>query len=248
MGNLVKSELFKLRKDRSFWVLMIGLIFSAIFYPALIYFDDPAEAVMVKDLFTYTGLGGNNYIVKLVPCILAGFFISSEYSMGTMKSIGSSGNSKMRIYWAKLSVFSLGAMIISIIFPLVITAVGAILFGFNEMPELDYVLRTMGLTLLYQAAFAAIMALVASIFTDSGKTIGFLILFFILFDSIFYGLSQKFSIVETIFNYSVFKLILGIGEINLANSELMKHILVPIFTYIAFGLIGSFIFRKKEIK
>ncbi|MFE8698326.1 ABC transporter permease [Cytobacillus sp. FJAT-53684] len=248
MGNLVKAELFKLKKDRSFWTLILGLVASGIFYPMLIFFDGSTQAISVNDLYTYTALGGNNYIVKLVPCILAGFFISSEYSMGTMKSIGASGNSRFRIYYAKLLIFSIGAMIIALTFPIVIMVVGAILSGFNDMPTLDYIVRTLGLTILYAVAFASIMALVSIILTDSGKTIGFLILFFILFDSIFYGLSQKFSLIETLFNYSAFKLFLEISEFDLGDGVLLKLIFVPIVTFVAFGLLGSYVFRKKEIK
>ncbi|TCJ03159.1 ABC transporter permease [Cytobacillus praedii] len=251
MDNLVKTELFKLRKDRSFWTLILGLLASGILYPMLIFFNDGvfgADAVSVKDLYAYTALGGNSYIVKLVPCILAGFFISSEFSLGTMKSIGASGNSRFRIYFSKLMIFSIGAVIISLTFPIVIMIVGAILSGFNDMPAMDYVVRTLGLTLLYAAAFASIMAVVSIIFTDSGKTIGFLILFFILFDSIFYALSQKFSFIEQIFNYSVFKLFLEISEFDISNGILLKLVLVPIITFVVFGLIGSLVFQKKEIK
>ncbi|WP_102272646.1 ABC transporter permease [Cytobacillus massiliigabonensis] len=251
MGNLVKAELFKLRKDRSFWTLIIGLLASGIIYPMLIFFNEGvfgADAISVKELYAYTALGGNNYIVKLVPCILAGFFISSEYSMGTMKSIGASGNSRIRIYLSKLMIFTIGAMIISLTFPIVIMAVGAVLSGFNDMPTLDYIVQTLGLTILYAAAFASIMALVSIIFTDSGKTIGFLILFFILFDSIFYALSQKFSFIEQIFNYSAFKLFLEIGEFNIGHGTLLKFVLVPIITFAVFGMIGSWVFQKKEIK
>jgi ABC-2 type transport system permease protein len=251
MGNLVKTELFKLRKDRSFWTLILGLLASGILYPMLIFFNDGvfgADAISVKDLYVYTALGGNSYIVKLVPCILAGFFISSEYSLGTMKSIGASGNSRFRIYYSKLMIFTIGAVIISLTFPIVIMLVGAILSGFNDMPAMDYVLRTLSLTLLYAAAFASIMAVVSIIFTDSGKTIGFLILFFILFDSIFYALSQKYSFIEQIFNYSVFKLFLEISEFDISNGILLKLVLVPIVTFAVFGLIGSLVFQKKEIK
>ncbi|MCB5239779.1 ABC transporter permease [Niallia circulans] len=251
MDNLLKFEFFKLRKDRSFWTLVYGLIASAAFYPMLIFFNDgtfSSELVSVKELYTYTALGGNNYIVRLVPCILAGFFISSEYSIGTMKSMTASGNSRFRIFSSKLLVFSMGAAIISLIFPIVITGITAIFSGFNDMPELSYFVRTIGLTILYASAFAAIMALAAIIFTDSGKTIGFLILFFILFDSILYALSQKFSLFETIFDYSVFKLFLDISKPNIGNGEFLKLLLVPVMTFIVIGIIGSFVFQRKEIK
>ena len=251
MDNLLKFELFKLRKDRSFWTLVFGLTASAAFYPFLIFFNDGvfgAEPVSVSELYTFTALGGNNYIVRLVPCILAGFFISSEYSIGTMKSMGASGNSRFRIFSSKLIVFSIGAAIISLIFPIVMTGVTAILSGFNDLPDFGYIVRTLGLTALYAAAFASMMALAAIILTDSGKTIGFLILFFILFDSILYMLSQQFSLFEIIFNNSAFKLYLDITKLDLGSGEFLKLILVPILTFIVFGLIGSFVFQRKEIK
>ncbi|MCM3093590.1 MULTISPECIES: ABC transporter permease [unclassified Cytobacillus] len=250
MGNLLKFELFKLRKDRAFWTLVFGLIAAAVFYPMLIFFDEAfgTDPVSVKDLYTSTALGGNNYIVRLVPCILAGFFISSEYSIGTMKSMGASGNSRFRLFSAKLFVFSLGAAIISVIFPVVMTGLTAILSGFHDMPDLGFFLRTLGLTILYAAAFSSIMALAASIFTDAGKTIGFLILFFILIDSILYMLGQEFSLFETIYNHSAFKLYLDISEPEFGSGEFLKMLLVPLITYVAAGLIGSFIFLMKEIK
>ncbi|WP_312476291.1 ABC transporter permease [Neobacillus sp.] len=249
MSSLVKSELFKLRKDRSFWTLVIVLIAAAVSYPLLVFFVLKVQSVSVKELFGSVALeGANSYIVKFVPCILAGFFISSEYSIGTMKSIGASGNSRIRIYFAKLMVFSFGAVIISLTFPIVMAAVGTIFYGFNDMPGLDYIVQTVGLTILYALAFASIMALAAIILTDSGKTIGFLILFFSLFDTILYTLSQRFTLIETIYNYSVFRLFLDISKFNLGNGALLKLLLVPIITFIIFGLIGSFVFQRKEIQ
>lgn len=251
MSNLLKSELFKLRKDRIFWTLVFGLAISGGLYPILIFFDGSsfnAQAASVKEIYAYIALAGNNYIARLAPCILAGFFISSEYSIGTMKSIAASGNSRLRIYLAKLLVFSLGAVIISLVFPIFMTITGSLLSGFNEVPELSYIARTLGLTILYSLALASIMAVAAIIFTDNGKTIAFLFLFFILIDSILYALSQKFTLFEFIFNHSVFKLFLDITKFNVGSGELLNLLVVPIITYIIFALIGSIVFQKKEIK
>lgn len=249
MNNLMRSELFKLSKDRSFWTLVVIVIAAAVSYPVLVFFVLNIESVSIKELYAAVALdGANTYIVKFVPCILAGFFISSEYSIGTMKSIGASGNSRIRIYFAKLMGFAFGAVIISLTFPIVMTAVGTLFYGFHDMPGLDYIVRTIGLTILYALAFASIIALAAITFTDSGKTIGFLILFLSLFDSIMYMLGQKFILIETIYHYSVFWLLLGISKFNLGNGELLKLLLVPIITFVVFGLIGSFVYQRKEIK
>ncbi|CAG7652099.1 hypothetical protein PAESOLCIP111_06456 [Paenibacillus solanacearum] len=249
MSNLLRAELYKLRKDRIFWSLVIGLIAAAVSYLLLIFVVLKTPSVSIKELYAAVGLeGGNSYIMKLVPCILAGFFISNEYSIGTMKSIGTSGNGRIRIYFAKLVVFSLGAVMISLCFPMGLMLVGTIFYGFHDMPGLDYFIQTVGFTILYASAFASIMALAAILFTDSGKTIGFLILFFFLFDSILYTLGQKFTLIETFYNYSAFKLVLDISKFNLGNGEVIKLMIVPIVTFVTFGLIGGFVFQKKEIK
>lgn len=249
MNNLMRSELFKLWKDRSFRTLLVSLIAAAASYPVLVYFVLNSKSVSITELYTAVALEGiNPYIVKIVPCILAGFFISSEYSMGTMKSMGASGNSRIRIYFAKLIVFSLGGFLISLTFPIVMSTVGILFYGFNDMPGLDYMVRTISLTFLYAVAFASIMALAAITFTDSGKTIAFLILFFSMFDSIMYLLSKKFALIETVYHYSVFWLLMDIGKFSMDMGELVKLTLVPILTFVGFGLLGGFVFKRKEIK
>ncbi|WP_404454125.1 ABC transporter permease [Virgibacillus necropolis] len=250
MGNLMKTELYKLRRDRSFWTVLIILFLAAIGWTLLEYLDHDPN--LNSGFEVYLGaFAGNNYITRIAPCILAGFFISSEYSMGTMKSITATGNSRMRIFWAKLLVFSFGSIIISLIFPIVATGTGTLIYGFGELPQgmgVGYFVQTIGLLILYAAAFSSIMALFAIMMTDSGKAIGFLIIFFLLFDTLFYFIAMKVSIVEPVFNHSVFKLFVEITQPNVGSNELFKLIFVPIVTYIGIGILGSLVFRKKEIK
>ena len=249
MGNLFKSELYKLKKDRSFLLLTILLVIVSICYPLLIVFDEGAGLIKISDFYQSTVLNGNNYVIKLAPCILAGFFISNEYSIGTMKNIGASGNSRFRIYFAKLMVFSIGAIIISLILPIVMTGVSALYSGFHDMPELGYFVKTIGLTILYAASFSSLMALLATILTESGKAIAFMLLFFLLFDGILYGLSTLIPIFELVLKYSIFDLLLKIVNVaTFMNGGMNKMIIVPIITYGIFGLLGSLIFIKKEIK
>lgn len=245
----MKAEWFKLKKDRSLWTLIIILTAVSLSYPLLIVFDDGADSIKVMDFYQNTILQGNNYVIRLVPCILAGFFISSEYSIGTMKTIAASGNSRFRLYFAKLIIYSIGAVLISLIFPVIFTGAVSVVLNFNGMPEFGYFIGTIGLTILYAIAFASMMALFATIFTDSGKAIGFMLIFFIIFDSVLYLLSSVSPIFEVIFNYSVFKLFLDIVNYDTVHSaEMVKLIAVPVITFTALGILGSILFYKKEIK
>ena len=243
----MRTEWYKLRKDRAFQVLTWMLIALAVLFPLIEFERDVLPTV--KEYYLDPILSTHTNIVKLIPSILAGFFITSEYSMGTMKSIASSGNSRIRIYFAKLTIFSIGAMIISLVLPLFMTGASAIFFGFTDMPDLTFFLQTIGLIMLYAAAFASIMAVFSIMFTESGKTIGFLLLFFMFVDWPLQVLAAKFPSFEPIVMNSVFKLVYDIINISqLGSSEVLRIVFIPILTFLAFGILGSFIFLKKEIK
>ncbi len=247
MDNLMKTEWFKLRNDRSLWVLT-GIIFAYAVLQTMMDRLDGGELTPLNDYYQYYALSFNEQIVFYIPCILAGFFITSEYSRGTMKSLASSGNNRIRIYFAKLVMFAAGAIIISLTMPVFMTVISATV-GFPGSLDWPYYLQTIGLTILYAAAFASIMALFSIMFTDSGKTVGFLLLFFMLADTMLGMISSKLTFLKPVHDNSVFQLSKKIIEINqVGGTEMIKMIVIPIGTFVVFGIVGSLIFKHKEIK
>ena len=249
MGNLLRTEWYKLRKDRTFWVLSAFLIVFAILYPLLI---NTTDDISGNDYYRGDILSINTDIVRLFPAILAGFFIANEYAIGTMKSIVSSGNSRIRLYFAKLTVFSVGSMIIMLILPIVMLGASLIYKGSHIMPEWTFFFQTISLIALYAVAFASIMAFFSTILTNSGKAIGFLLLFLALSGSLFEYLAAKISFLKWLITHSIFLTngsILTIDKIDHWSGEtVFTFVLVPILTFLVFGFLGSFIYRKKEIK
>ncbi|WP_368652817.1 ABC transporter permease [Ornithinibacillus sp. 4-3] len=249
MGNLIKAEWYKLRKDRTFWFLILLLIATSIFYPLLIIFDEGAELIKISNFYQSDLLNANIYVIKLIPCVLAGFFISKEYSSGTMKNIVSSGNSRARIYFAKLIVFSMGAVIISIIIPIILTGSMAVYLGFPDMPEWSYFVKTIGFFILYAAAFASLMTFFATILTDTGKAIAFMIIFFQMAEGILTTIAEYIPYFEPLVENSIFYLLWNIEIVASLNSrDLLNMIFIPIISIAVFGGLGGFVFQKKEIK
>lgn len=75
MGNLVRTEWYKLKKDRSFRFLSWMLLAAAVLFP-LLEFDNGATGLpAVSDFYRESILGPHANIVKLIPSILAGFFL-----------------------------------------------------------------------------------------------------------------------------------------------------------------------------
>ncbi|MFX3636074.1 MAG: ABC transporter permease [Candidatus Pristimantibacillus sp.] len=253
MYNLIRAELFKLRKDRAFRVLLLILAVVSLGYPLLYYFDNTSGGAsqITGAEFLYDFITGNAYVIKFGVAILAGFFIANEYSTGVMKTIASSGNVRARLFAAKLIGFTIGAMAISLVFPIVSTIEASLLSGFGHLPEgVDtyFIPRAIGMTLLYAAGYASIGALFTSVLTDSGKTIGFSMIFFLMIDSVLIGIGTKIPFFTTLYDYSIFKLIGSIGENNIVSGDLPALLLVPVLTYVVCGLLGILVYRRKEIK
>lgn len=137
MYNLIRAELFKLRKDRSFHVLLLIIAALSVAYPLLYYIDNKSggKPQFTGAEFLIKFVASNGYVIKFSIAALAGFFIASEYTTGVMKTVASSGNDRGRLYAAKLIGFSAGAMMISLIFPLVSLAEVSMLSGFGQLPE-----------------------------------------------------------------------------------------------------------------
>ncbi|WP_342437727.1 ABC transporter permease [Paenibacillus sp. FSL L8-0436] len=253
MYNLVRSELFKLRKDRSFRVLLLITAILSLAYPLLYYFDHKSsgEPQFTGAEFLIQFIASNAYLIKFGVAALAGFFIANEYATGVMKTIASSGNDRGRLFTAKLIGFSVGAMAISLVFPIVSTTEVSLLSGFGHLPQgfdASFIPRALGLTLLYTAGYAAIGALFTAVFTESGKTIGFSMIFFLMIDTILGGLGEYIPFFTTVYDYSIFKLMNDIGKPSIDSGDLPALLLVPVLTIVVSALLGILVFRRKEIK
>ncbi|GIP25223.1 hypothetical protein J23TS9_03530 [Paenibacillus sp. J23TS9] len=252
MNNLIQSEWYKLCRDRSFRAIILIISASGLFWSIFQYIDhrmDGESPVTGIEMWKSALLG--NYMMIIGMCVLAGFFISSEYTTGVMKSIASSGNSRRRIIAAKQLVFALGSVILGLLFPVINCVVATLLSGFGELPGEStslYFIRTLGLLVLYAAAFASIATLIATLMAESGKTIAFTMVFFLFIDMFFAVVGQYISFVETIYSYTVFKLLYDIGNVSLDGSLLVRMVVIPVITFVCFGLLSAWVYRRKEIK
>jgi ABC-2 type transport system permease protein len=252
MINLLRAELFKLQKDRVFRTLLLMLVVAAIGYVLLTYYDDISGGTTTTGVeFLLEAIAGNTYIMKLGVSILAGFFIASEYSTGVMKTIASSGNSRGRLFAAKLVGFSIGGMMIALIFPALATLTGSLLSGFGQLPDgasASFIVRVFGLTLLYAVGFSIIAALFATLLPESGKVIGFSIIFFLMIDSLWAAIGSHIPLFMTMYKYSIFGMLGHIVDIRLEGGQMATIWLVPLLTIGLVGLLGYAAYRRKEIK
>lgn len=251
MANLLRSELYKLYKEPSFRILCFTFIFVAVILSGVIHF-------MGSDQKVFSGISGlgqgvqvNMLLLKISLAVVGGFFLSGEHGLGIMKISVASGYSRRQIYTAKLTAYSIGIVILSLIVPVICVIAGSLLNGFGSLPEIPaalYLFRTLTFTILYAAAFASMVAVFAVTTTISGVTIGAVLLVMLFFDTLSEWLSGKWAVYREFYEHSVFKLVMDITLPQPTTYQLTLLISIPIATILVFAWVGIMSFRNMEIK
>jgi ABC-2 type transport system permease protein len=266
MSNLIRAELFKLSKNKTFRILMMLLTAAGLVLNLVVWLDskdvlslqnvlgfinfDPSFTGTGIDFFRLTLLD-DSILLTLILSTFSGFYISNDYLTGVIKNEAISGNSRGQIYFAKLIAFSLGSIAMAVVFLVIPTLGSTLIHGFGTAIDgstVVYVGRTVGLFLLHLVAFVSIMTLIAIILQESGKTIIVSISFILIVNLTFIFLARYFPIAETIFEYTVFAQISEASKAVMTYAESMKSILVAVVTFIVIAYCGSAIFQKIEIK
>lgn len=253
MINLIKAEMFKLQRNRTFWALIATVAVLSTILHYLVIIDwwqmhgtvfDRAGLSELDALSTFTV----PLFFNLIVSTLAGFFISIEFSSsGVIRNQIMSGYKRSHIFIAKFLVFSLGAIVVTILIPLI--AAFIILFAQGDGLKLSHALylgRAYSLFTLQFLAFAAIIMLLAIMTSDQGKTIILSILFTIVLFAV--DKLSKPPLLETVYENSIFYQFSEVFKLTMTNGEMMKSILIGVFSCMVFSFCGIIVFNRKEIK
>jgi ABC-2 type transport system permease protein len=255
MMNQIRAELFKLQRNKTFWVLQIvAFILSGLLhYLIIIDWWKVNDSVFVRaGLGELSGLSAftTPLFFNLFVGTLAGFFISIEFSQSSViKNQMMSGSKRSNIFLSKYLIFTLGAIVTTILIPLLTGIIEVFLLGHGEIlngTSLLYLSRAFGLYVLQFFGYTAIIILLAIVTEDSGKTI----IFSILLTIVMYGIEMvpNLPILGTIYKNSIFYQFSEVFKFSMTNGEVTKSILIALLTFIIIFLCGIFVINKKEIK
>lgn len=255
MNNLIRAEIFKLRRNKAFWAIFAAIAGLSTLMHLLIITD---WWYMSGTVFDEAGMSELNalsvYIVplffNLIVSTLAGYFISNEYSQtSVIKNQIISGNNRTYIFLAKYIVFTLAAIVVTIVIPFAIGAMIVLLAGdggiFTDQ-SLLYLGRSYALFFLHFLSFTAIVMIISVITEDSGRTI-----LYTLFLSIaMFVLEQLVTVmpIRTIYEKTMFYHFDLSFNYSLTSAEVITSMLIGIISLIVLLFVGTLIFRRKEIK
>lgn len=164
MLNMIKSDLYKLKRNRAFWInLILAVLVSGVFIIGM-YTAMGSEITMmgfdmVTNLPIYLGIGFHHIFIA----IFVTAFVSAEFSYGTIKNMISRGTNRNHIVLSKIIVASLGAMVILVSFIGNILLLSAVIWGFGSISSVSAIefIGFMGLQILLAVGYTSVFVFVA---------------------------------------------------------------------------------------
>lgn len=184
IGKVIAAEWFKLRRQRStFVVLALTVVLSIAMFLALEYAARRDWIGVPSGHFVAASVAGwLTNIMMIVVVVVTSFLISQEFALGTIKSVWVRPVTRGRWYTAKVLVAAGVVSKLLLIAIIVTVALAVIRLGFTDLMEKNYTVHTagsltgrfiltVGLTVWTMWAATAFAAMLAAMFKHAGGAI-----------------------------------------------------------------------------
>lgn len=255
MNNLLRAETYKLKRNKTFWVLLITMIGLSSFLHYLIVSDwwfmsgTPFDQAGLSELNALSVFMTPLYF-NFVVSTLAGYYISVEFSQTrVIKNQIISGNKRSHIFMSKYILFSLAAYIVTVFIP-VLTALLMVLFikggTVITSKSLTYLFSSYGIFTIGFFCFTALVFIIAILTEDSGKTILFTFLISVVMFII--DLLATKPWIQAFYEHTFYFHFKAAFQHRLATGEIWTLIVIGFGSLLLMLLLGMYMFNKKEIK
>ena len=264
MTNLLKSEFYRLKKSKAFYILMaVSATFALVMAVALqggtamasLRPGDPDIQDIVKMSPNFGGawfIGQSlgNGIHALIIGIFVSIFVSAEFNFGTMKNIVSKGFNRVQVYTAKLITCAAAALLMLVAYMVVGCLTGTILWGFdpNGIASLGGMITLFLDQALLIIAYTAVFVFVAMSLRSNGTSIGVNICVVMLVATLLQAINLLFGGSVNLSNFWISGNISKLATLSPAGSDVVRGIVVAVVYTIAATLAGNALFKKQDIK
>lgn len=201
MLNLIRSDIFKLKKAKYFWILLIINILLAVGTVCLLDFTyklagDSIEAQLSQEQAALDDAGMNVSVegiptghdqlstssqmltffagnTTLLMAVLISLFVGSEFNNGTVKIIASRNYSRLKIYLSKLFVGILASVLFTLVFVLAATMTATALWDFGDVSGsyASQLLLKGALELLLGASYVSLFVMFSFLIRQNGGSL-----------------------------------------------------------------------------
>lgn len=246
MLNLLKCEFYKLKRSKSFYILIIlGIIegiIGIILSPSLR--NDCGKKGMLG-MF-----GGGEFLGQIIFLGIFTIYITNEFKSGYIKNSISYGHKRRDIVLSKSIVFCIATIIINLMLPITVTVIETVMNGYGEAFNFQVFAFILRITLIMMISYV-VMASIAVLLSFAFRNI-IAPMFIFYFLDMANRFSSAFSMRSNDFRYLYEKTIFYIPNIALSNVISISQILQVVFhslIVIAFSILLSiYAFNKADIK
>lgn len=251
MGNLLKFEFAKLKKQKSFYVctiIMVALLLlSALTTNTLINASPELEERSSASGISSLVSGPNNSSFILIASIFAVLFVCEDHTSQTVKNIYARGYSRKAVYFAKLISVLASTTVMFVIVEIFAFAIGTVFFGSGEFGNLKFLMlvATQYIVAMANIVFAFV---IASVIRKNGGAIAGVILAPTLV-GVVTGLADAFFKIED-FSFTSLWLSNFLSDVSTltVGTERIIVCLIGSLIYILLLVVGgSYLNKKAEI-
>jgi ABC-2 type transport system permease protein len=243
MINLLKLEIYKLKRNKAFWLISAIDIFVG-----LIYVMKNGSLVGIKafqssmyDIATLMVLGA----------IFAGLFIGTDFTDRNINQGIVAGYSRIKILFSKVIILFLATEIIMILYPITSVIVNSALNGWGETFNMDtaiYILRTIFLRLIVDSSCISLWVLLAFLFKDILKTVSVSIFIFMMGSGCIITLSKKVDFMKEIYNLTANGQARILVNKTLSLYQITNIMVSNLIIVLVLLSISYLLFRRAELK
>lgn len=249
MLNLIKLEFYKLRKQRSFKILLLAVIAISAF-----------SAYSEIRLLTANGLLGSgkmgfanaiqDMFMLFMSAIFAGFYIGSDFSNKTIQSQLSQGHSRLEVLLSKALVFFIGTSMIMLLYPITVSIIHTFKYGWGEpfaLASLLYVLQVAFFGVILNIGTTSVFVLIAFLCQDVPKTICFCLAFPVVI-SLLNSTLGGLPVIGNILRFTPLAQLTNIVGNDIMPTTVLTVFLSASITVVIMLSICNLLFAKAEIK
>lgn len=266
MLNILKSDFYKLKKSKAFWICTaLCIAFAVLMVVAMqmgmnkaISNPNPFDAEnvsMIEMALNASGIWALEYFLPfgfniIFIGVFIAIFISSEFGFGTMKNTLSRGADRIKVFLSKFVVSSCAALVMLFAFILTLIATGTIVWGFDTGGILTFsgILGLVSMQSLLIIAFAAFFTFVSMTMRSNGGAIATNIICVTMASTLLGAISMLFGGSIDLSQYWLSDTVSKLATLTPVSGDVTQGVLIALGWIIASLLVGTILFKKQDVK
>lgn len=246
MLNLLKAEFHKLKTSKIFWLILLAGIAQGIGGPLV---SEKLRTMSGEDMLLFSTQIQQFLLYIPILCVFA-YFVGTEFHTGSIKNLVAYGHRRRDIIIAKSIAFYVGTVIISFIFPLVITLINTFLNGYGRSFTIQALLLILRVTFLMTLVYIGMVSILVMLFYLTRNAYLPVVLFYLL-DSVCrvcQTLSMRNNTVKDIYGKTVFYQVTTVTLKEITFSQGLEVVAICLITLALSTAIAMAAFNKAELK